>query len=102
MKKDNELNPLIKSITDSFDALQQRMDIISERVDVVSDFTRKQTSTLAKEVFSEKETKYQNIEIPITEEDIRMFQELVCNERDSFSWTFDNINVEFIKGEGDE
>ena len=86
MKKDNELNPLIKSITDSFDALQQRMDIISERVDVVS----------------EKETKYQNIEIPITEEDIRMFQELVYNERDSFSWTFDNINVEFIKGEGDE
>lgn len=37
MKKDNELNPLIKSITDSFDALQQRMDIISERVDVVSE-----------------------------------------------------------------
>ena len=104
MKKDNELNPIFKSITDSFDALQQRMDIISERVDVVSDFARKQTNTLAKEVFSEKEPNYYNIKIHLTESDL---QDLQADR--SFHWNFPTdenedviIKVNLIKGEGDE
>ena len=39
------------------------------------------------------------IQIPITEEDIRMFQELVHYDRESFTWTFDGIDVEFVKDE---
>ena len=44
------------------------------------------------------------IQIPITEEDIRMFQELTCpfKRREPFTWTFDGIDVEFIKDEGEE
>ena len=36
------------------------------------------------------------IQIPIGDEDIRMFQELVDDGR-PFTWTFDEIDVEFIK-----
>ena len=47
-------------------------------------------------------TEYVSIQIPITEEDIRMFQELVHYGREPFMWTFDNVNVEFIKEEEEE
>jgi len=43
-----------------------------------------------------------SIQIPITEEDIRMFQELVHHGREPFIWTFDKVNVEFIKEEEEE
>ena len=50
------------------------------------------------------------IQIPITEEDIRMFQELIDDRRKPFTWTFGALNgeyskgidVEFIKDEGEE
>jgi len=45
---------------------------------------------------------YKTIQIPISEEDIRMFQELVHYGREPFMWTFDNVNVEFIKEEEEE
>ena len=41
------------------------------------------------------------IQIPIGEEDIRMFQELVHYGRDSFTWTFEGVDVEFVKDEGE-
>tara|TARA_R110000824_G_scaffold74092_6_gene188601 strand:- start:2184 stop:2348 length:165 start_codon:yes stop_codon:yes gene_type:complete len=44
---------------------------------------------------------YKTIQIPITEEDILMFEELV-EGGDSFTWTFDKVNVEFIKEEEEE
>ena len=47
-------------------------------------------------------TEYVSIQIPITEEDIRMFQELVHYGREPFIWTFDNVNVEFVKEEEEE
>lgn len=47
-------------------------------------------------------SKYKSIQIPITEEDIRMFQELVHYGREPFIWTFDKVNVEFIKEEEEE
>ena len=40
---------------------------------------------------------YKTIQIPITEEDLRMFEELLEGDRESFMWTFDKVNVEFIK-----
>ena len=43
---------------------------------------------------------YKTIQIPIAEEDIRMLEELV-EGGDSFTWTFDKVNVEFIKDEGE-
>lgn len=43
--------------------------------------------------------KYKKIQIPITEEDLRMFEELLEGDRKPFMWTFDKVNVEFIKGE---
>ena len=46
--------------------------------------------------------KYKSIQIPITEEDIRMFQELVHHGREPFMWTFDGVNVEFTKEEEEE
>ena len=46
--------------------------------------------------------KYKSIQIPITEEDIRMFKQLVEGEREPFMWTFDKVNVEFIKEEEEE
>ena len=42
------------------------------------------------------------IEIPITEEDIRMFHELVHYGREPFIWTFDGVDVIFIKEEEEE
>ena len=46
--------------------------------------------------------KNKKIQIPITEEDIRMFQELADGHRKPFYWTFDEIDVEFIKDEEEE
>ena len=50
----------------------------------------------------EMEKPYKKIQIPIGEEDIRMFEQLVDGNRESFTWTFDKIDVEFIKDEEDE
>ena len=44
-------------------------------------------------------SKYKSIQIPITEEDLIMFEELVDGSREPFMWTFDKVNVEFIKEE---
>tara|TARA_R110002020_G_scaffold441107_1_gene651842 strand:+ start:605 stop:745 length:141 start_codon:yes stop_codon:yes gene_type:complete len=41
------------------------------------------------------------IQIPIGEEDIRMFQELVHYGREPFTWTFGGVDVEFVKDEGE-
>ena len=41
---------------------------------------------------------YKTIEIPITEEDITMFQELIIDGI-QFTWTFDDVNVIFVKRE---
>ena len=41
--------------------------------------------------------KKKKIQIPIGEEDLRMFEELLEGDREPFTWTFDKINVEFIK-----
>lgn len=46
---------------------------------------------------------YKKIQIPIGDEDIRMFEDLTSGLRKPFTWTFDKIDVEFIKdGEGEE
>ena len=37
------------------------------------------------------------IQIRITEEDISMFQELIDEQGEPFTWTFDGVDVEFIK-----
>ena len=42
------------------------------------------------------------IQIPIGHEDIRLFHELVDLHRNPFTWRFDEIDVEFIKDEGEE
>ncbi len=42
------------------------------------------------------------IQIPISEEDIRMLQELIHHSREPFTWTIDGINVEFIEEKGEE
>ena len=39
---------------------------------------------------------YKKIQVPIGDEDILMFQELI-NDGMPFTWTFDEIDVEFIK-----
>ena len=46
--------------------------------------------------------KYKKIQIPIGHEDIRMFEELVVGHREPFTWTFNEINVEFIKDDEEE
>ena len=46
--------------------------------------------------------KYKKIQIPIGHEDIRMFQELVDGHMKPFYWTFDEIDVEFIKDDEEE
>ena len=46
--------------------------------------------------------KYKKIQIPIGYEDIRMFEELADGHRKPFTWTFDKIDVEFIKDEGED
>ncbi len=45
---------------------------------------------------------YKSIQIPITEEDLIMFEELLKGDREPFMWTFDKVNVEFIKDEEEE
>ena len=42
------------------------------------------------------EKEYKKIQVPIGDEDIRMFRDLV-NDGVPFTWTFDEIDVEFIK-----
>ncbi len=42
------------------------------------------------------------IKIPIGEEDIRMFSRLVHCGLEPFSWTFDEVDVIFIKEEEEE
>ena len=51
-----------------------------------------------KEIIQEKVTE---INIPIGEEDIRMFQELVDGFRNSIEWRFDGIDVIFSLDEGE-
>ena len=46
--------------------------------------------------------KYKKIIIPIGEEDLRMFEELLKGDREPFTWTFDKIDVEFIKDEEED
>ena len=46
--------------------------------------------------------KNKKIQIPITEEDLRMFEELLEGDREPFTWTFDKIDVEFIKDDEEE
>lgn len=45
---------------------------------------------------------YKKIQIPIGHEDIRMFEELIDSHRKPFTWTFDEIDVEFIKDEEED
>ena len=45
---------------------------------------------------------YKKIQIPIGEEDIRMFKELAEGQRPPFTWTFDKIDVEFIKDDEED
>ena len=42
-----------------------------------------------------QETK--TIIVPISEEDIRLFQELIDNNRELIDWSFDGVNIRFIK-----
>ena len=46
--------------------------------------------------------KYKKIKIPIGYEDIRMFEELADGHIKPFTWTFDEIDVEFIKDDEEE
>ena len=46
--------------------------------------------------------KYKKIIIPIGEEDLRMFEELLEGDREPFTWTFDKIDVEFIKDDEED
>ena len=59
----------------------------------------KNSLSVVEKLFKEE---YKSIQIPVGEEDIRMFQELVHYGRESFTWTFDKVNVEFIKDEGED
>ena len=45
---------------------------------------------------------YKTIKVPISEEDIKLFQKLVNGEIENFAWTFDKINVLFSKEEGED
>jgi len=40
---------------------------------------------------------YKDIIVPITEGDIRLFEELIDNNRELIDWTFDGVNIRFIK-----
>jgi len=40
---------------------------------------------------------YKDIIVPISEEDIRLFEELIDNNRELIDWTFDGVNIRFIK-----
>jgi len=50
----------------------------------------------------EQKKPYKKIQIPIGEEDIRMFELLVWSDKAPFTWTFDEIDVEFIKDKEEE
>tara|TARA_R100000995_G_scaffold78172_1_gene48642 strand:- start:75 stop:215 length:141 start_codon:yes stop_codon:yes gene_type:complete len=41
------------------------------------------------------------ITIPISEHDVELFESLV-NGGESFTWSFDGVDVIFVKDEGDE
>ena len=45
---------------------------------------------------------YKKIQIPIGHEDIRIFEELVDGDIKPFTWTFDEIDVEFIIDEEED
>ena len=45
---------------------------------------------------------FTHIQIPIGEEDIRMFKELAEGQRPPFTWTFDKIDVQFIKDDEED
>ena len=38
-----------------------------------------------------------SIIVPISEEDIRLFQALIDNNRELIDWSFDGVNIRFIK-----
>jgi len=42
---------------------------------------------------------YKTIKVPITDEDIIMFEDLVRGDREPFMWTFDKINIQFTTEE---
>tara|TARA_R110002012_G_C11248484_1_gene566372 strand:- start:249 stop:422 length:174 start_codon:yes stop_codon:yes gene_type:complete len=44
----------------------------------------------------------QKIQLPIGEEDIRLFEELILGNIKPFNWTFEGVDIEFIKDEGEE
>ena len=46
--------------------------------------------------------KNKKIQIPISECDIEHFEKLIHNNYDPFTWTFDGVDVEFIKVEEGE
>ena len=49
--------------------------------------------------------KNKKITIPISECDIEQFEKLIYHNYDPFTWTFDGVDIEFIKedeGECDE
>ena len=51
---------------------------------------------------SDYRDEYKTIKVPISEEDIRLFQDLVDGKINHFAWTFDKINVLFSKEEGED
>ena len=42
------------------------------------------------------------ITIPIGEEDVRLFQELIYGSREPFEWRFDGVDIKFIKDEEED
>ena len=42
------------------------------------------------------------IQLPIGEEDIRLFQELILGNIKPFTWYYDGVDIEFIKDEEEE
>ncbi len=42
------------------------------------------------------------ITIPIGEEDIRLFEELIYHNREPFEWRFDGVDIKFIKDKEEE
>ena len=42
------------------------------------------------------------ITIPIGEEDIRLFQELIYYDREPFEWRFDGVDIKFVREEEEE
>jgi hypothetical protein len=51
---------------------------------------------------SNKELKNKKITIDISDCDIEHFEKLVHNNYDPFTWTFDGVDVEFVKSEEEE